>query len=189
MGLSWLLPYQGSFTTYLTVCVYHKRPRQTDSAALASLRASCPGGFRSAQPMRTAYQLTRIGKTPTYCVSDSGRSDSEQVFTQPQNRVHLTRSFWLEPPNSNCLGSDQFMPESAVHHAARTCPFESRQPLVRRYINTRVSVRNWQQIYLLLLLILGALNPIKLTRGVHVSQHRIKDYGVGLIAPPNPLER
>lgn len=90
MGLSWLLPPLGSFTTYLTVCVHHKRPRQTD----------CPGGFRSAQPMRTAYQLTRIGKTPAYC----------EVFTQPQNRVHITRSFWLEPPNSNCLGSDQFMP-------------------------------------------------------------------------------
>ncbi len=55
--------------------------------------------------MRTAYQLTRIGKTPMYC----------EVFTQPQNWAHLTQSFWLEPPrmssgNSNCLGTDRFMP-------------------------------------------------------------------------------
>ncbi|HEY9820084.1 MAG TPA: hypothetical protein V6D35_04800, partial [Candidatus Sericytochromatia bacterium] len=39
-------------------------------------------------PFRTAHAYIatkRVGSfTPNYCVSDSGRSDSEQVFTQPQ---------------------------------------------------------------------------------------------------------
>jgi hypothetical protein len=60
-----------------------------------------------------------------YCVREASR---REVFTQLQNWAHLTQSFYLEPPrmssgNFNCLGSDQFMPESTVHHAARRCSF------------------------------------------------------------------
>jgi hypothetical protein len=41
----------------------------------------------------------------------------------------------------------------------------------------------------ILLLILGVLNPIKLTGGVHVSHTKEAYYGVGLIAPPLPPQK
>jgi hypothetical protein len=81
--------------------------------------------------------------TPKYCVSDSGRSDSEQVFTQPQ-KLQPCSNFWLEPPNFNCLGTDQFMPFALFTTLRETCSFESRQPLVMRYTNFTVSVKNGQ---------------------------------------------
>jgi hypothetical protein len=42
-----------------------------------------------------------------YCVREASR---REVFTQPQRQAYRTQHFWLEPPNFDCQGTDQFMP-------------------------------------------------------------------------------
>jgi hypothetical protein len=97
--------------------------------------------------------------TPKYC----------EVFTQPQNWAHLTQSFWLEPPNSDCQGTNRFM------------PFALFTTLLGR---VRLSQDNrWLDGILILTFLLVIANkytccfvnfrgiePLKLTGGVHVSR-------------------
>jgi hypothetical protein len=109
---------------------------------------------------------------PTYCVSDSGRSSLRASFYPAllsYNPVAisgwnaLTVARRRTPASRDSFqGTDQFMPFALFTTLLETCSFESRQPLVGRYTNTIISTNNQQEIFGLHLLILGALNPVKL---------------------------
>jgi hypothetical protein len=123
-------------------------------------------------PFRTAHaylptnrlRLKRMENRPKYCVREASR---REVFTQPQRWTYRAQQFWPEPSNADCQATYRFMPfalftrtGAGVHLQLRksatlreTCSFESRQPLVKRYINSIVSVKNQQQICVLDLLI------------------------------------
>jgi hypothetical protein len=163
---SWLFPLQ--VFHYLPRTALWLIPRQTD----------CPGSFHSAQPMRTRATKFFGSLRPTYC----------EVFTQPQ-KLQPCSNFWLERPNFNFQGTDQFMPFALFTTLLETCSFESRQPLAGRYTNTIITTNNQQEIFGVHLLILVALNPVKLTWSSPCIPRQIKNYDVGLIAPPDPLKR
>jgi hypothetical protein len=114
-------------------------------------------------PFRTAhaYMATkRVGSfTPNYC----------EVFTQPQ-KLQPRNNFWLEPPNFSCQGSDLFMPFALFTTLPRRVRLSQGNrrlfgiPIVSFLLVIVCKYICW------FLLILGVLNPIKLTEGAHLFQ-------------------
>ncbi|WP_414587535.1 hypothetical protein [Scytonema sp. PCC 10023] len=134
IGFSWLFPFR----------VLHHLPSRAGFLPYDPGRPIAQAVSVPHSPCVLLSLRKRMENTPTYCVREASR---REVFTQLQNRAHLTRSFWLEPLNSDGQGTDRFMPFAVFTTQKKACPFESRQPLVIRYIYPNVFVRNCQQIY------------------------------------------
>jgi hypothetical protein len=118
------------------------------------------------------------GFTPKYC----------EAFTQPQ-KLQPRSNFWLEPPNFSFQGTDQFMPFALFTTLLGRVRLSQGNRWLFGVFILSFFLSNIVKNHPILLLILGVLNPIKLTGGVHVSDTKSAYYGVGLIAPPNSLKR
>ncbi len=118
MELSWLFPLR----------VLHHLPRA--ASWLTPRQTDCPVSFPHSPCVRER-PICLEALHHSYCVSDSGRSDSEQVFTQPQKLLSfLAISGWnpltvarrrTPASRDSFQGTDQFMPFALFTTLRETC--------------------------------------------------------------------
>ncbi len=84
IGFSWLFPFR----------VLHHLPSRAKFLPYDPGRPIAQAVSVPHSPCVLLSLRKRMENTPTYCVREASR---REVFTQLQNRAHLTRSFWLEP--------------------------------------------------------------------------------------------